>query len=222
MHNDAVLEFARVDPDRRAIECRIVQVQKQVQNTFYNIFIFILLYMCAYYVFVCIYIYVYLFLYVYDLFKHVESKLSATYNDSIASSSLSSSTTTTTTTTILFNQSIAMTRNKIRRLRQELEMAAIWKVPTENRTSNEYLDEASMFALQIIFAGANQISQTQIQQQLQFKSSDLSLAISSQIFDMLKSNSMTQGHINRLFLYYFRYQKYVIPNDQVIYEVTKS
>ncbi len=130
----------------------------------------------------------YLFLYVNDLFTSVEEKLS----------SMKSSTSES-------HKAIEISRNKIRRLREELENAVIWKHSERSRPASDcQLDEVGLFALQMLTSTNQQVSQSQLQILLQSKSSDLSAAVSMQIFDAIKQGKISQGHANRLYNYFFR------------------
>lgn len=113
----------------------------------------------------------YSFVYTHDLLKHLELKLASSTNGSSSSSSGNISC-------------------RVKRLRQELEVATIWK--KKDGAASISLTSAAVVALKL----------TRNYNDSGCSSADVKYKILYELFDLLTSNSVTSVHLQRLCMYY--------------------
>jgi len=94
---------------------------------------------------------------------------------------------------------------KVRRLRQEIELAAIYGETDNSSSSGDmggYLQGKALLALLIVKKSLQSDSLLNANQGA--PSQNISL-ITAQVYDIIRSGKVGASHVNRLALYYFRY-----------------
>ena len=96
-------------------------------------------------------------------------------------------------------------RHKIRRLREELELTAIWK---KRETVSGRLTNVGQFGLKLI--GLQKLSTDTTS-----SGQNLTASVWYELLDMLKSNSISTIHVDRLTGYYFKGNNTIVDSSQL-------